>query len=94
MTAIHKYGVISYEGASPGDSVRYVPSPQPGKPGAILKPRSRTEINAILEKVQGTRGFIRLKPQLQSAQAGAEAGGASGIRVDLPVSARGRMKIG
>lgn len=93
MTDVFKYGVVQYEGAKPGDFVRFVPGPQVGKPGAITKPRVRTEINAVLESVKGTAGYCKLKPQLQSLSAGAEGGVASGIRINLPVTAGGRLRI-
>lgn len=93
MTDVFKYGVIQYTGAQPGDFVRFVPGPSVGHPGAITQPRTRTEVNAVLESVKGTMGYCKLKPQLQSAHASAEGGAASGIRVDLPVSAGGSLRI-
>lgn len=93
MPDVFKYGTIQYTGAKPGDFVRFVPGSRLGKPGAIMRPRSKTEINAILESVKGTVGYCKLKPQLQSAQAGVEGGGASGIVIDMPVTARGRLRI-
>lgn len=93
MTEIFKYGVIQYTGAQPGDFVRFVPGPRVGQPGAITQPRVSTEINAVLESVKGTLGYCKLKPQLQASRAGAEGGAASGILVDLPVSAGGRLRI-
>ena len=87
------YGVVRCEGARVGDPVRYVPSPTPGQPGAILKPRHKHEINAILQKVQGTLGYVQLKPQLASATAGAESGSASGVRIELPIGVRGALTV-
>lgn len=94
MSNVFKYGIIQYAGAKPGDAVRFVDGPKAGHPGAITRPRTNTEVNAVLETVKGSQGFCRIKTQLKSAQAGAEAGTASGISIKLPVVAGGSLKIG
>jgi len=90
---VFKYGTLNFDGAKVGDSVRFVNNPSPGQPGAILLPRGRHEINAVLQQVQGTMGYVEVKPQLASPQAVAESGSAAGIRVELPVSVRGSLRI-
>ena len=92
MAEVFKYGEIRYEGALPGDLVRFVPGPV-GRPGAVMKPRNQNEVNAVLQSIRKGVGFIKLRPQLQAAQAGAESGGASGISINLPVTAGGTLRI-
>jgi len=93
MTDVFMYGVLQYTGAQPGDFVRFIPGPRAGKPGAISRPRVPTEINATLESVKGSVGYCKLKPQLRSSRAAADVGSASGIVVDLSITAGGGLKI-
>lgn len=92
MAELFKYGTVRYEGAAAGDLVRFVPGPV-GKPGAVMRPSSPREANAVLQSIKNGVGLIKLRPQLQQVQAGAESGGAAGIRVSLPVAAGGRLRI-
>ena len=93
--SLHKYGVIHFDGAKVGDAVRFVPSPSPGKPGAILRPRSRHDINGVLRSVRESQGYVEILPQLSTARPSAysEAGSASGINVSLNVAVSGKLKI-
>jgi hypothetical protein len=88
-----KYGVVQYNGAKAGDPVRFVDAPGPGKTGAILAPRAQHEINAILIRVEGSLGYAEIKPRLPSASAVAESGSAGGVRIGLPVTVGGSLKI-
>ena len=93
MANAHKYGLVKYEGAMPGDAVRYAPGALKGQ-GVVLKPRSRTEVNGVLQSVKNGVGFVRLLPQLQTTAVGVAGGSASGIKVNLPVAAGGKLRIG
>lgn len=93
MRKVFKYGTLGYLGAKPGDSVRFVDAPSPGKTGTILRPRETHEINATLIKVDGSRGYVEVKPQSSTATAVGEAASAGGVRINLPVSAGGSLKI-
>lgn len=93
MSGLFRYGVIKYEGARPGDVVRFIPGPRVGQPGEISRARSPHEKNAVLRSVKGEVGYCQLKPQLQSSRASAEGGSASGIQVNLPVTAGGSLRF-
>ncbi len=93
MRKVFKYGVIGFSGAKPGDAVRFVEAPMAGKPGAILAPRSTYEVNAVLIKVEGTLGFVEVKPQQQSVSASGEAASAGGVNIRLPITVGGSLKI-
>lgn len=93
MRKSFKYGTIGYSGAKPGDSVRFVEAPKPGETGAILVPRGPHEVNALLVKVTGTLGYAEITPRLSSPVAAGEAGTATGVRISIPVSAGGSLKI-
>lgn len=87
-----KYGTINYLNAKVGDPVRFVPNPQPGQPGALFWANDISTSSGILKKVQGTIGCVELRV-LPSTQVVAEGGSASGIRLNLPVTARGSLRI-
>lgn len=96
MTSLHKYGVMQFDGAKVGDRVRFVASPQAGKPGRVLKPRNNSEINGIIREISGSRGYIELLPQLgarASSAVSAESGSASGVKIPINLSAGGSLKI-
>jgi len=93
MRKTFKYGTIGFAGAKAGDPVRFVEAPAPGQTGAIMAPRGPHEVNAILIKVTGTLGYVEVKQPLVSPTASGEVGSAGGVRINLPVSAGGSLKI-
>jgi hypothetical protein len=83
-----------FDGARPGDVVRFVPGPQVGQPGAVMQPRGDHEKNAVIQSIKGDVCVVRLLGQVGTkVRAGADAGSASGIVVGLPVTARGTLKV-
>ena len=91
MRKLFKYGTIRFDGARTGDSVRFVEGPS--GTGAIMSPRAPHEINAVLVRVTGNLGYVELKQQLTTPAATGEVGSAGGVRINLPVTAGGSLKI-
>ena len=91
MRPSFKYGDIRFDGAKAGDRVRFVDSPIATR-GAILFPRNPNEENALLVRVEGTRGYVELRPRKVSAVT-AESGSASAVTVALPITVGGSLKI-
>lgn len=88
------YGKPMIAGVKPGDVVRFVAGPRVGQPGAVLAPRSDQEKNAVVHSIKGDVCVVRLLSQLGThVRAASDAGAASGIVVNLPVSARGTLKV-
>lgn len=87
-----KYGTVHYTGARAGDSIRFVPHPKPGHPGAIFWASDVSTSSGTLKRVQGTIGYVELK-EVRVVQAVAEGGSASGIHLSLPVTARGSLRV-
>lgn len=92
MRKLFKYGTVQFEGAKAGDPVRFVDGPRPGKTGVILAPKAPHEINAMLIKVEGLLGYVEIKQRTVTTAVG-ESASASGIRINLPVSVGGSLKI-
>jgi hypothetical protein len=91
MRKLFKYGTIR-DNAKPGDPVRFVEGPS-GQTGAIMTPRGPHEINAVLIHATGKVGYVELKQQLTTPAATGEVGSAGGVRINLPVTAGGSLKI-
>lgn len=89
-----KYGVIESTGVSVGSPVRYVEGLS-GRPGVVMTPRSSREANAVLMRAVGTMGYVRITTSTPSVSSSADPtmGSASAINVDLPIQARGSLRV-
>jgi len=89
-----KYGVLESASVSVGSPVRYVEGPS-GRTGVILPPRSAADANAVLLRAVGTMGYVRLTSSAPSVTSSADPtiGSASAINVDLPIQARGSLRV-
>lgn len=90
-----RYGRLTYDGASPGDVVRFVPGSQVGQTGAICQARTVYERNALLKTVQGDMGLVEIiSSGTLSSGAQSDVGSASGISLSIPIKAGGKVTFG